>query len=955
VSWISATSGSWSDGSKWSSNPLPPQPGDDVEIAVAGTYTVTLDVDPNLKTLLLGGSSGKQTLVVSGRTITTTSGATVAANGELSLRSGGSLAGALTNSGRVIAHGSPNTISSYTSVQSSLLRIDSAVIPGIAALTISNGFTNHGAIELIASQFVQDATLTVSSGALTNASDGTITSLPGVGGTRGLVAEVVNQAGGKINVAHALTMNRGFSAHTNAGSITLSGQLGDLTLIQSGGSFSNLAGGTITIPAGRLMLINHGSFHPGPGTISGAGTLAIRNCSAFGITLGAASPVFELRSGCTVDSIFNGGTVIAYGNLNTVTRYTSVHPSLLRLNTGVVFGNAQLTITNGFVNHGAIELTSSDAREVRLTVSNGSLTNATDGTITSLLGLFGSRVLEAELWNEGALDVQYLLDINKPGAAHRNGGSIMVTADDLTVTQSSGGSFSNQVNGTIAIPGGRLMLITGGGFSQDPGSTSGGGTLAIRNCSASAVTLTPTSAAFDMRGGCTVENVVNGGTMIAHGNPNTVTGGYASEPGSLLVIDNAVIIGNAALTIPSGFTNHGAIEFRSSYCQEARLVVSPGVLVNADDGAITSVQGACGALVLQGAVDNLGVVTVNRPLEFQAGPVVNRPAGTVRGGSTLNVSGVAYADSGSTRPGTSPGILTIQQNDTRESTSALYIEIRGPQVGTQFDRLVVTGTATLGGALRLSTVSFTPEVGDSFAVLTTVPNGRIGTFGVVSGGTITPGVLEWQVKYKTDRVDLIASAPSNNAPNAVDDTTTTGEDQFVDVPVLANDIDADGNTLHVVDGSFAGPQNGSVALNPDESVRYTPMPGYVGSDSFTYVISDDRGGLDTATVHVLVTPLNASAPAEGRVELVLHRITPSPTHGAARMIYWLPRETSVRLSLCDVIGREVQVLESGSRAPGRHEVQWNGRVGNRQAASGVYFVRLEAAGERRIARVVVTR
>ncbi len=54
--------------------------------------------------------------------------------------------------------------------------------------------------------------------------------------------------------------------------------------------------------------------------------------------------------------------------------------------------------------------------------------------------------------------------------------------------------------------------------------------------------------------------------------------------------------------------------------------------------------------------------------------------------------------------------------------------------------------------------------------------------------------------------------------------------------------------------------NGTVAINPDKTVTYTPASNYVGTDSFTYVVSDGNGGQDTGTVSVTVNAVANVAP-----------------------------------------------------------------------------------------------
>ena len=94
----------------------------------------------------------------------------------------------------------------------------------------------------------------------------------------------------------------------------------------------------------------------------------------------------------------------------------------------------------------------------------------------------------------------------------------------------------------------------------------------------------------------------------------------------------------------------------------------------------------------------------------------------------------------------------------------------------------------------------------------------------------------------------------NDAPNAVDNSISTDEDTSVNVPVLGNDTDPDGDTLTVT-GTTDG-NNGTVTINANGKPVYTPNTNFHGIDSFTYDISDGNGGVDTATVTVTVNSIN---------------------------------------------------------------------------------------------------
>ncbi|MCE8514535.1 tandem-95 repeat protein, partial [Ruegeria pomeroyi] len=76
----------------------------------------------------------------------------------------------------------------------------------------------------------------------------------------------------------------------------------------------------------------------------------------------------------------------------------------------------------------------------------------------------------------------------------------------------------------------------------------------------------------------------------------------------------------------------------------------------------------------------------------------------------------------------------------------------------------------------------------------------------------------------------------NDAPVAVDDTVSVAEDGSVSIAVLGNDSDPDGDSLTVSGAS--DPANGSVVVNADNTLSYTPDANFNGTDTFTYTVSD---------------------------------------------------------------------------------------------------------------------
>lgn len=98
-------------------------------------------------------------------------------------------------------------------------------------------------------------------------------------------------------------------------------------------------------------------------------------------------------------------------------------------------------------------------------------------------------------------------------------------------------------------------------------------------------------------------------------------------------------------------------------------------------------------------------------------------------------------------------------------------------------------------------------------------------------------------------------ANGNTLPVAVADTLSTPINQPAVVNVLANDSDADGDVLTITQavGSF-----GSLQIQADQQLLYTPKTDFFGTDVVVYSITDGKGG--TASAEIMVTVLNNNAP-----------------------------------------------------------------------------------------------
>ncbi len=176
-----------------------------------------------------------------------------------------------------------------------------------------------------------------------------------------------------------------------------------------------------------------------------------------------------------------------------------------------------------------------------------------------------------------------------------------------------------------------------------------------------------------------------------------------------------------------------------------------------------------------------------------------------------------------------PSTFNVLVNDTDPDGDALTItSVTAPGKGTaaiSAGRIVYTPSAsTCVGAVD----SFTYAISD----------GR--------GGSSTATVA---VTVKAAPV-VVPPPPTNNAPVAVNDVFIVPCRNTAVLDVLANDTDKDGDALVIT--SITQPSKASISIGPNgKTLNYAPTGACFVSDTFTYTISDGKGGTSTATVTLI--------------------------------------------------------------------------------------------------------
>lgn len=158
------------------------------------------------------------------------------------------------------------------------------------------------------------------------------------------------------------------------------------------------------------------------------------------------------------------------------------------------------------------------------------------------------------------------------------------------------------------------------------------------------------------------------------------------------------------------------------------------------------------------------------------------------------------------------------------------------------------------------------------------------------------------------RVTIRVTAAGNTAPNAVDDRYSVVPGRVLAVRsrggVLANDSDINGDTFFAILSQGAG--HGTVALQGDGSFTYTPLTGYIGTDTFKYRAFDgaySRIATVTVTIGTTGAPNRPPAPTAAGIDTMMdttgytrvmpndpdpkntfsYALTVAPTHGQATL------------------------------------------------------------------------
>eukprot|EP01080_Neovahlkampfia_damariscottae_P006830 gene6830-10995_t len=207
-------------------------------------------------------------------------------------------------------------------------------------------------------------------------------------------------------------------------------------------------------------------------------------------------------------------------------------------------------------------------------------------------------------------------------------------------------------------------------------------------------------------------------------------------------------------------------------------------------------------------------------------------------------------------------ITDIQEDMTKALTSDAQVVVAVSNTAPEANP--DTFTAQRGSSNQLDVLANDSDVNQDTLEIASVDS--VSTSGVslsivnnkVQYTALTGAAYVDTFKYKCTDKDLVSNEVTvtvnvvNTAPVAVDDSVTMKWNTQKTIDVLSNDKDINPGDLAILEvSSVSTATNGIVSIDANKkTVTYKPNTGFVGTDSFTYTITDGIEGSNTATVNV---------------------------------------------------------------------------------------------------------
>lgn len=496
---------------------------------------------------------------------------------------------------------------------------------------------------------------------------------------------------------------------------------------------------------------------------------------------------------------------------------------------------------------------------------------------------FQYRVTDADgaVSDNGTITIDIVDVLNPPVAGDQNVPAVDEDSGDVTVdlsalTTSEAGSVVYTVDST-SVPADQLGVATIDGsdlvfaLKQDANGT---GTLVYRATDAAGYSLGTLTFTVNPVNDAPVLGQISD-SVAENSSIDIDVAGMATDVDSTdltaaVVTDPA---NGTAVLLPSGLIQYtpnadytGPDSFRVSVSDgiappvEAQVtilvteVVAPpvatdGTLTVDEDAAATTLDlkplvtsDATATITLVGSASHGTATITNGVLSYQ--PAANY----------FGVDSITYEATSSA--GSDTGVIAITVNAVNDAPIASDDTVVVTANTAKEIDVLANDTPNPGG--ESDTVTLSIEAGDGPAHGTVSVTNNVVTYtpddDFVGTDSFVYTLSDGQGGVDTATVSITVNEIANNAPIANNDTAVVTKNTAKVIHVLGNDTPNPGGETDTVTLSIATgdePAHGTVSIS-NNVLTYTPETGFVGTDSFVYTLSDDKGASDTATVSITV-------------------------------------------------------------------------------------------------------
>ncbi|TMH32851.1 MAG: tandem-95 repeat protein, partial [Betaproteobacteria bacterium] len=340
-------------------------------------------------------------------------------------------------------------------------------------------------------------------------------------------------------------------------------------------------------------------------------------------------------------------------------------------------------------------------------------------------------------------------------------------------------------------------------------------------------------------------------------------------PVATYTVTDGLLMSSATLSLSVSAVNDAPLAINDLASTPINTPVSIAVLANDSDVEGDALTLASAALVnpAQGSVtvNANGTISFTPAADFSGSAQINYSVVDSHGASSTASVTVNVGNNTSPTGTDSSGSLAEDTSYTLDAADFGFADADAGQTfaNVRIDSLPLVGTLQLNG---------TPVSAGVVISAADIALGKLMFVPLADGNGAPYASLSFSVQ---DSAGAFAASPNtltldvtpvNDAPVALADSTSTPINTAVNISVLANDSDVDGDALSV-SGASVNAAQGSVSVNPDGTLNFTPAANFSGAASISYTLSDGHGGSAIGTLSVNVGANTPPAGADATVTI----------------------------------------------------------------------------------------